>query len=129
MQIKRVLLLFIRRLLAILLLMYFVWYASVPRVKVYFSEAGGGKLSFVLNTQHDIFRGEISPGQSTGGPGHIFKGDNFFMQFDWAVSGKSHCVRISPKWPATSIYIGADGALDSGRISTIDSDRLTECPR
>lgn len=123
------LLLFMRRLLAILLLIYFVWYVSVPRVKVYFSEEGGGKLEFVLNTQHDIFRGEISPGQSTGGPGHIFKNNDFFMQFDWTVSGKSHCVRISPKWPATSIYIGADGALDSGHTSAADSDRLTECPR
>lgn len=124
-----VLLLFKGRPLAILLLMYFVWYVSVPRVKVYFSEAGVGKLSFVLNTQHDIFRGRISPGQSTGGPGHIFKDDNFFMQFDWTVSGKSHCVRISPKWPTTRIYIGADGALDSGHTSATDSDRLTECPR
>jgi hypothetical protein len=41
---KRVLLLFMRRLLAILLLIYFVWYVSVPRVKVYFSEEGGRKV-------------------------------------------------------------------------------------
>lgn len=118
-----------RRLLEISLLMYLLWYVLVPRAKVYYSEEGVGKLSFVLNTQHDIFRGEISPGQSTGGPGHLFKDDNFFMQFDWTVTGKSHCIRINPEWPTTSIYIGADGVLDSGRTSAADSNRLAKCPR
>jgi hypothetical protein len=118
-----------RKLLAISFLMYFLWYVSVPRVKVYFSEEGVEQLSFVLNTQHDIFRGEISPGHSTGGPGHIFKDDNFFMQFDWAVSERSHCIRMIPEWPVTSIYIGADGSLDSSRTNAVNSGRLTECPR
>lgn len=117
------------RLLAMLFIVYFIWYVFLPRAKVYYSEEGVGKLSFVLNTQHDIFRGEISPGQSTGGPGHLFKDDNFFMQFDWTVTGKSHCIRINPEWPATSIYIGADGVLDSGRTSAADSNRLAKCPR
>ncbi|RZO08833.1 hypothetical protein EKG40_10755 [Pseudomonas moorei] len=111
-----------------LLLIYFAWYVSVPRVKVYYSDEAAGKLEFVLNTQHDIFRGEISPGQSTGGPGHLFPDDNFFMQFDWTVSQKSHCVIISPVWPTTRLYIGADGALNSSPNSGTDSDRLKECP-
>lgn len=117
------------RLLAILFMVYFIWYVFVPRAKIYYSEEGAGELNFVLNTQHDIFRGEISPGHSTGGPGHLFKDDNFFMQFDWTVSGKSHCIRINPEWPTTSLYIGADGVLDTGRTSAADSNRLAKCPR
>lgn len=85
-------------------------------------------MEFVLNTQHDIFRGEISPGESTGGPGHLFFDENFFMQFDWTVSKKSHCIMINPKWPTTSIYIGADGAIDKNPNSGTDSDLLEECP-
>lgn len=50
-----------RRLLILLLLIYLVWYVAVPRVKVYFSDEESGKLEFVLNTQNDIFRGEIFP--------------------------------------------------------------------
>jgi hypothetical protein len=117
-----------RRLLILLLLIYFVWYVSVPRVKVYVSEKGSGKLQFVLNTQHDIFRGEILPGESTGGPAHLFPDDDFFMRLDWTASKKSHCVMINPKWPTTSIYIGADGAVDQSPGSGTDSDRLEECP-
>lgn len=86
-------------------------------------------MEFVLNTQHDIFRGEIFPGQSTGGPGHLVANDDFFMRFDWTASGKSHCIAINPKWPTTSIYIGADGSLDSSHASGTDSDRLKECPQ
>mgnify|MGYP003467231140 FL=1 len=71
-----------RGLLTLLLLMYLVWYVAVPRVNVYFSEKGSGKLEFVLNAQHDIFRGEILPGESTGGPGQLLPDDNFFMRFD-----------------------------------------------
>ncbi|WP_223457792.1 MULTISPECIES: hypothetical protein [unclassified Pseudomonas] len=116
-----------RRLLTLLLLIYLVWYVTVPRVKIYFSEEGNGKMEFILNTQHDIFRGDISPGESTGGAGHLFPDDDFFMRLDWTASNKSHCVMISPSWPTTSIYIAADGVLDKSPSSGTDSDRLKQC--
>ena len=117
-----------RGLLTLLLLMYLVWYVAVPRVNVYFSEKGSGKLEFVLNAQHDIFRGEILPGESTGGPGQLLPDDNFFMRLDWTVSNKSHCIMINPNWPTTNIYIAADGTLDKSSSSGTDLEQLDKCP-
>lgn len=117
-----------RRLLTLLLLIYLVWYIAVPRVKVYFSEDGSGKLEFVLNTQNDIFRGEIFPGESTGGPGHLFSDGDFFMRLDWTASNKSHCIMINPSWPTTNIYIAADGTLDKSSSSGTDLEQLDKCP-
>jgi hypothetical protein len=117
-----------RGLLTLLLLIYLVWYVAVPRVKVYFSDEGSGKFEFVLNTQNDIFRGEIFPGESTGGPGHLFPDDNFFMRLDWTASNKSHCIMISPNWPTTNVYIAADGNLDKSSSSGTDLEQLDKCP-
>jgi hypothetical protein len=117
-----------RRFITALLIIYLGWYVSVPRVKIYFSEKGSGDLKFVLNTEHDIFRWKISPGDSTGGPARLFADDNFFMQFDWSNLDKTRCVRIHPKWPTTKIYIGADGEIDRGPDSGTDVDHLSNCP-
>lgn len=118
-----------RRGITLLLLIYFIWYVTVPRVVIYFSEDGTGELKFVLNTKHEIFRGRIHPGESTGGPGHLFPDENFFMQLDWNNLDKRHCIRINPEWPTTNIVIAADGTIDRGQGSGTDTDRLTPCPR
>jgi hypothetical protein len=116
------------RLTILLLLTYLIWYVSVPRVKIHFSEEGSDQLVFTLNTQHDIFRWSISPGESAGGVGKLFPDEAFFMQFDWRVSNTMHCVMISPKWPATNIYIDARGDIDMSHESMTDVDRLGPCP-
>ena len=35
------------------------------------------------------------------------------MEFDWNNGGKSHCIRVKPKWPKIDVYIGEKGAIDS----------------
>lgn len=116
------------RLITLLLLLYFIWYVTVPRVVIYFSEHGAGEMKFVLNTEHDIFKWRIYPGESTGGPGHLFADENFFMQLDWSNLGKRRCIRINPKWPTTNIFIAADGSIDMSKEGGTHVDRLSKCP-
>lgn len=94
------------------------WYVATPQVTFHFSDKGQGRLGYILNVQHDISKGEISPGETTGGAGHIFPNDQFFMELYWNNRGKSHCIRAKPRWPSIDIYIGADGAIDSRTDST-----------
>ncbi|WP_257605151.1 hypothetical protein [Pseudomonas sp. UMAB-40] len=89
------------------------WYVATPQVSFHFSDKGQGRLGYILNVQHDISKGEIYPGEATGGAGHIFPNNQFFMEFNWNNGGISHCIRVKPKWPNTDVYIGADGAIDS----------------
>lgn len=89
------------------------WYFATPQVSFHFSDKGQGRLGYILNVQHDISKGEIYPGEATGGAGHIFPNEHFFMELYWNNRGKSHCIRAKPRWPSIDIYIGEDGAIDS----------------
>lgn len=97
---------------ALLVAPIILWYVATPQVSFHFSDKGQGRLGYILNVQHEISKGEIYPGETTGGAGHIFPSDQFFIEFDWNNAGKAHCVRVKPKWPSTDVYIGADGGLD-----------------
>jgi len=108
---------------ALLLAPTALWYVAAPQVTFHFSDKGEGRLGYILNVQHDILKGEIYPGEATGGAGHIFPNDQFFMEFDWNIGGKSRCVRVKPKWPNTDVYIGADGAIDC----RTDGKRIETC--
>lgn len=99
------------------------WYFAAPQVNFYFSEKGQGRLGYILNVQHEISKGELYPGEVTGGPGHIFPDAKFFMEFYWNNGGKSHCIRVKPKWPNTDIYIGPDGEIES----RTESSRIEQC--
>lgn len=99
------------------------WYLATPQVSFHFSENGQGRLGYILNVQHGISKGDIYPGETTGGAGHIFPNSQFFMEFDWTNAGQSHCIRVKPKWPSTDVYIGADGAIDS----RTDGARIEAC--
>lgn len=103
--------------------LFILWYVATPQVSFHFSDKGQGRLGYILNVQHEISKGEIYPGETTGGAGHIFPRDQFFMEFDWNNAGKAHCVRVKPMWPSTDVYIGADGGLD-GRT---DSEVIETC--
>ena len=119
---------FWRVLLLTLTALYSFWYMATPRVGVYYSDKGTGQLSFVWDTQHSIYRGEISPGGVTGDAGHIFPNENFFMEFYWwRDNERRHCISITPKWPAMNIYINADGEIDRSNEGGTDIDRLKEC--
>ncbi|WP_300731526.1 hypothetical protein [Pseudomonas sp.] len=104
---------FWRWVMALLLAPFVFWLVATPQVSFHFSEKGQGRLGYILNVQHDISKGEIYPGEATGGAGHIFPSKQFFMEFDWTNGGKSHCIRVKPKWPNTDVYIGAAGDVDS----------------
>lgn len=56
------------------------WYVATPQVSFHFSDKGQGRLGYILNVQHDISKGEIYPGEATGGAGHIFPNSQFFME-------------------------------------------------
>ncbi|AYN16600.1 hypothetical protein CHR29_16175 [Pseudomonas monteilii] len=99
--------------MVILLSPIIFWYFATPQVSFHFSDKGQGRLGYILNVQHDISKGEIYPGEATGGAGHIFPNDQFFMELYWNNRGKSHCIRAKPRWPSIDIYIGADGGIDS----------------
>lgn len=116
-----------QRLLIALLLVIPVWYVMVPRVEIKFSNEGRGVLGFILNTQHDIYRGDIMPGGTTGGVGHLFPNNDFFMQFDWFNNGKHHCFSVIPKWPKSYVFIGPDGSIDKNRENGTDVDDLVPC--
>ena len=104
---------FRRWVMALLLAPLIFWYVATPQVSFHFSHKGQGRLGYILNVQHDLSKGEIYPGQTTGGAGHIFPNSQFFMAFDGNNGGKSHCIRVKPKWPKTDVYIGEKGAIDS----------------
>ena len=104
---------FRRWVMALLLAPLIFWYVATPQVSFHFSHKGQGRLGYILNVQHDLSKGEIYPGQTTGGAGHIFPNSQFFMEFDWNNGGTSHCIRVKPKWPKTDVYIGEKGAIDS----------------
>lgn len=104
---------FWRWVVALLLAPIVCWYVATPQVSFHFSDKGQGRLGYILNVQHDISKGEIYPGEATGGGGAYLPEQPIFMEFDWNNGRKSYCIRIKPKWPNTDVYIGADGAIDS----------------
>ncbi len=115
---------FWRWVLAVLLAPLVFWYFALPRVSFHFSDKGQGRLGYISNVQHSIYKGEIYPGETTGDVGHIFPDENFFFEFYWVNGGKSHCTRVKPKWPEINIYIGPDGAIDRSRT---DGNVLEKC--
>ena len=73
------------------------WYVAIPRVVVFYSKDGTKPISYVLNTQHTIVRGELLPGETTGDVGHIFPEDEFFTHLDWwNARGQNRCISITP---------------------------------
>jgi hypothetical protein len=113
----------------ILVAVFFSWWVALPRVHLYYSKGGSEDLSFVWDTQHRVYRGQIRPGGITGDTGHIFPQDDFFMVLFWSRPGRPRqCVSILPKWPFTSIYIDAEGDIDMSTDGGTDISRLKACP-
>lgn len=50
------------------------------------------------------------------------------MQLDWwGDKGRHHCVKITPKWPSTNIYLDLNGDIDTSKEVGTDVDRLDRC--
>jgi hypothetical protein len=105
-----------------------IWYCAPPKAYIIYSKNGTKNISYVLNTQHTIVRGDLLPGGTTGDVGHIFPDDKFFMEFHWWREGeRRHCVNITPRWPTTEIHLDRNGNIDISKDSGTDADRLKQC--
>lgn len=105
-----------------------LWYYAPPKVYIFYSKDGTKDISYVLNTQNRIVRGDLRPNETTGDVGHIFPNEEFFMRFDWWSAGeRRHCISITPKWPTTEIYLDRNGDIDRSKGSGTDTDRLKQC--
>lgn len=105
-----------------------VWYYAPPKVYIFYSKDGAKNISYVLNTQHTIVRGDLNPSGTTGDVGHIFPDDEFFMEFYWwRDNERRHCISITPKWPTTEIHLDRNGDIDISESGDTDTDRLKQC--
>ncbi|MNG08109.1 hypothetical protein D3C84_914450 [compost metagenome] len=105
-----------------------IWYYSPPKVYIFYSKDGTKNISYALNTQHTIVRGDLLPSGTTGDVGHIFPNNKFFMELHWWREGeRRHCVNITPRWPTTEIHLDRNGNIDTSKHSGTDADRLKQC--
>jgi hypothetical protein len=105
-----------------------IWYVSIPSATLHFPENGIGEVRYQWNTQNRIFRGALLPGESVSDMGAVFPDERFFMVVDWwGNRGGRQCVKITPKWYGTDIYLDANGNLDLSQEGGTDLDRVMPC--
>lgn len=113
----------------VLFLSLAAWDAAIPEVEVYYSKDGANELNYTWSTQHRTLRGGLRPGGLTGDTGSIFPDEDFSMYFFWWDNkGISGCVKITPKWPTTRIYLDAKGRVDLKVKGASDIERFAPCP-
>lgn len=105
------------------------WYVATPVVRVHYSKEGTEELRLIWNTQHNIHKERMLPGQATFDTGHIFPNEKFFMMFDWWTDkGLRRCIDITPKWGgALDIYLNGTGRIDIAKTSPNVIARLKAC--
>ena len=115
--------------LALVVLPLAFWYAASPVVAVNFSPNSTQVFRYVWNTQHRIYRGDISNGGSAVEHGHLFPNKDFFMMFDWWTDqGFQRCIDISPKWGKTiEIYLDEVCRIDTVKTAPDVIARLKQC--
>ena len=114
---------------ALIVLPFSFWYVATPVVHVHYSKEGVDELRLIWNTEHNIHKERMLPGESTFDTGHIFPSDKFFMMFDWWSGTKlRRCIDITPKWGgAIDIYLDANGHIDTSRTPPEVISRLKRC--
>jgi hypothetical protein len=113
--------------LFLILLPMLFWYFATPRVRLHYPETADGRLHVFIITPYEKYSADIFPGETVGGIGRIFPDNDYFMQFDWNVSGGHRCINVKPKWPVVDIYLGADREIDRSLVSGTDNDQLFHC--
>jgi len=105
------------------------WYAATPGVIIHYSKDGKDELRLVWDTQHDIHRERMLPGEATSDVGHIFTDEDFFMVLFWGpTKGSMRCIDITPKrWATIDVYLDKTGRVDIGRTTPDVIDRLKKC--
>ncbi|MCY1179770.1 hypothetical protein D9M73_201850 [compost metagenome] len=111
------------------LLPFVLWNILVlPTATVHYSKDAVQELRYIWNVQDRIYKGRMPPGSAVIDHGFLSPDDEFFMEFSWgSESGRWHCISITPKWPNTHIYLGADGNIDMRKGSGTEVDYLKEC--
>ncbi|WP_097305700.1 hypothetical protein [Pseudomonas chlororaphis] len=105
------------------------WYVATPVVRVHYSKEGTDELRLIWNTQHNIHKEGMLPGQATYDTGHIFPNEKFFMNFDWwNKKSLRRCINITPKWgSAIDIYLDGAGRIDTVKTAPEVIARLKRC--
>ncbi|MEB0224636.1 hypothetical protein RHM58_23760 [Pseudomonas sp. 10S4] len=115
--------------LFVLVALLLFWYVATPLIRVHYSKEGTDELRLIWNTQHNIHKERMLPGQATFDNGHIFPNEDFFMMFDWWTDkGFQRCIDITPKWgSALDIYLNGAGRIDTVQTSPNVIARLKPC--
>ncbi|MCB2256030.1 hypothetical protein KTQ74_29350 [Pseudomonas chlororaphis] len=105
------------------------WYMATPVVRVHYSKEGTDELRLIWNTQHNIHKEGMLPGQATYDTGHIFPNEKFFMNFDWwNKKSPRRCINITPKWgSAIDIFLDGAGRIDTVKTAPDVIARLKRC--
>jgi hypothetical protein len=86
------------------------------------------KCSDLLGYWNSTHKEELLLGEATGGVGHIFPAEDFYMEFYWSRNDKRRrCVSVVPKWPFTDVYITAVGDIDMRVDGGTQTERLKKC--
>ncbi len=114
---------------AFIILPALFWYVAIPVVRVHYSKEATDELRVIWNTQHNIHKEGMLPGQGTYDIGHIFPNDKFFMNFDWwNEKSLRRCIAITPKWgDAIDIYLDGSGRIETAKTGPDVIARLKRC--
>lgn len=118
---------FWRRFFTLPILIYLIWYVTVPTLEIELSKDASEKLRFLIVDGSDIYSSEILPGEITGGTGRLFSGNDFEIEFSWRSASSDNCFRAVPTWPATKVYLDKNGEIDSTPERSVDMSRLRSC--
>lgn len=112
-----------------LIVLLTTWYAATPSVIIHYSKEGTDELRLVWNTQHQIHRERMLPGEATYNAGHLLPNKDFFMVFFWGpIQGYMRCIDITPKrWATIDIYLTESGRIDIDKTSPDVIERLKKC--
>ncbi|WP_447651810.1 hypothetical protein [Pseudomonas abietaniphila] len=116
-------------LLLLLIAPLVAWYSATPGVIVHYPEEATDELGLIWDTNDQISRQRMLPGEATSELGHVFPDENFFMLFFWWTDrGLRKCIDITPKrWATIDIYLDKAGRIDIERTTPDVNERLKKC--
>ncbi|MCI8208561.1 hypothetical protein AUC61_03340 [Pseudomonas sp. S25] len=114
--------------LTAMILIFFIWYMSVPIATLHYPEDGVDEINYRWNTHHRIYRGGLYPGEKATEPGELFPKDGFFMVVEWWKNRVYWgCAKVSPRWYGTDVHLDKNGDLDIHPEGPTDLERVKLC--
>ena len=100
----------------------------LPGVSVYYSDDAPTPIDYLRGDTKGMLEGTISRGGYAIEAVSIIHDADHRIEFYWwkRGGGRDHCVRVTPKWPRTVIYLDANADIDYSKGT--DADRLQRCP-